>query len=148
MLYHGIFFTTELIIECYKVNNVIKLSKEQKHNKIHISDLWTAMWRSYNGNLVCWLWEDQAEFFPAALATTEKAIKAFIKKPQWVGQFIQRPGKRNIINIWHCFMEKPLDFIPWRLKWPRAINYRAQKLCAFIILEGGLLLSFSLHIIF
>ncbi len=58
------------------MSNVIKLSKEQKHNKMHISDLWTVMWRSSNSNLVSWLWEDQAEFFPAAPATTEKAIKS------------------------------------------------------------------------
>lgn len=76
------FFTREIIIECFRASNVTKPSKrmEQKHNKMHSSDLWTAMWQSSRGNLVSWLWEDQAEFFPAALATTEKAIKSIHQK--------------------------------------------------------------------
>lgn len=68
--------------QCFRVSNVTKPSKrkEQKHNKMHSSDLWTTMWQSSHGNLVNWLWEDQADFFPAALATTEKAIKSIHQK--------------------------------------------------------------------
>lgn len=48
------------------------------------------------------------------------------------GNSFRGPAKRNIINIWHCFMEKLLDFIPRRPKWPRMINYHGWHLCAFL----------------
>lgn len=53
------------------------------------------------------------------------------------GNSFRGPAKRNIINIWHCFMEKLLDFIPRHLKWPRMINYHGWDLCAFLYTAYG-----------
>lgn len=92
---------------------------------MNISDLLTAMWRSSNGNLDCWLWEDPVEFFPAALATTEKAIKSIHQRPSVSGAIHSEAREEK----YHQY----LTLFYGEATWPRAINYTAQKLCAFLI---------------
>lgn len=47
--------------------------------------------------------------------------------------FILEAGKRNIINIWHCFMEKPLDFVPGPV---RVTSSNQLPLTRFVYMEG------------